>query len=357
MSTWQVENKWPCNECGSINIGRYTSCQQCGSAKDASEAAKESIDTTAVVTDPWLFKQAQEAAHWICEHCNGKQRDVHGNCVNCGGARLTEILKHGEERSAEAAKTARQQPNYTVDPKSGVIKEKTARKGLHTLIIPTIVTAAILMITGLYFLFRTQEFTAVTTETKWIHIGQYEERLTKNGEGWGAPGGAFNTKCERKYYGTEKCNPYQQSYSCNGRSCNCRNSCTSNGNGFSTCRTVCSTCYSTCYRTVYDTCYSQCPVYKDWCTYNYHQWVGRGSRTLTGDDPSTMEWPDLGRIDDTHRLVKTPAYIVHFVDQEDAENKFSYAPDTADNFSRFHKNQEWTCEKAIIGRFKPMRLK
>lgn len=193
----------------------------------------------------------------------------------------------------------------------------------------------------------------------WIHIGRYEERLTRSGEGWGTPFGAFNESCRSKYYGTERCNPYKcnphpESYQCNPRDCNCRTTCTSSKNGFSNCSETCSTCYSTCTRTVYDTCWHQCPVYKNWCTYNYYEWVARGERTLSGKSAKTMMWPDLGPENETHRLVKVPAYIVHFVD---GKNKFSYAPDTADDFARFEDGQVWLCEKRVIGMFKPLRRK
>lgn len=207
------------------------------------------------------------------------------------------------------------------------------------------------------------ELDAHVASVKWIHMSHYEERLTKHSEGWGVPFGGFNSSCSTRFYGTtncnpHSCNPHQVGYSCNAHQCNCttQTRCKNLKNGFSSCDNYrsCSTCYDRCTRTEYDTCYQQCPVYRDWCSYDFYDWVGRGDRTLSGASASTMEWADLGPNDETHRTQKTAAYIVHFTTGGDV---YDYAPDTAVDFQRFADGQTWTCEKRVVGFFKPIRLR
>lgn len=378
--TWIVENAWTCTSCGSTNKGRHTSCEKCGNAKESDEAANERIDPNAVVEDPALLRQAAEGAHWSCQYCAGKQRDIHGNCENCGGAKSdpSEVERpkmdppRGTVRDASGARSGdssggRRAPSRSERarrelPLRDVRREDEAPRALPwyrekrgALGILGVVAFIVLLV----WLFTPHELDATVASMKWIHIGRYEERIVKHEEGWGTPGGAFNVSCASKYYGTERCNsypcnPHPVSYKCNPRQCNCRTSCTNNGNGFSTCRESCSTCYSTCTKTEYSTCWKQCPVYKDWCSYDRYVWVGRGEKTLSGASAATMMWPDLGPIDGDHRLVKTPAYIVHFVD---GKEKYSYAPDTSEDFARFEDGQTWLCEKRIVGMFKPLRRK
>lgn len=209
----------------------------------------------------------------------------------------------------------------------------------------------------LVWLFTPRALEATVARTRWFHIVRAEERVVVHDEGWGSPVGAFNESCRSKYQGTEpcnprRCNPHPETYVCGSYSCNCRTSCSNKGNGFSSCTESCSTCSKTCTRTVYSTCHDRCPVYRRWCSYDIHRWLARGERSLSGDDPKTMAWPDLGPEDETHRLIRVPAYIVEFTAGPD---RYTYAPDTADDFTRFTSGQVWHCEKSIAGPFKPLR--
>lgn len=356
--TWTVENKWTCTSCGAVNLGRFTSCQKCGNPKEPDEEAKETIDPNAVVTDSSLLQQAHEGPHWTCPYCDGKQRDPAGNCTNCGGAKKAEatIETSGSPEAPRVRITATGGSRVSNIHVGGrrVDEPKHAPKRA----IAAIAASVVVFVGLLVWLFTPHELRARVASMKWIHMARYEERLVKHTEAWGTSSGAFNVSCSSRYYGTESCNPYQcnphsVSYSCNGHSCNCRTSCTSSKNGFSNCSESCSTCYSTCYRTEYSTCYHQCPVYRDWCAYDYYDWVGRGERTLSGASAATMAWPDLGPIDETHRLVKTPAYVVNFR-TADGET-YSAAPDTPAEFEQYADDQEWVCQKAVLGFFKPLR--
>lgn len=381
--TWTVENKWTCTSCGKENLGRFISCQSCGNPKEQHEQQAERIDPNAVVTDAARLAEATQASHWTCPYCDGKQRDPDGNCINCGGAKRAEPTQKTSGRLPELPPRPRPPPapaprgRYLPpkppptrraprrDPELERFEEELAAKRFadeqrrRFLLWVGGGVGVVAFIVLLVWLFTPHELDAKVTSMKWIHMARYEERIVKHDEGWGSPGGAFNVSCHSKYYGTENCNPYQcnphsVSYQCNPRSCNCRTTCTNSKNGYSNCSETCSTCYSTCSRTEYSTCYQQCPVYRQWCSYDYYAWVGRGERTLSGASAKTMTWPELGPIDETHRLVKTPAYIVNFADGKDT---YSYAPDTAGDFERFDDGQLWLCEKRVVGMFKPLRRK
>lgn len=406
-----VENKWTCTSCGSVNLGRYLSCQECGNAKDKKEAANETMggaDDAPVSGN--LLERAKAAPHWTCRYCEGQQRDKDGNCVLCGGAKViegvqerlretqrgdrsprSEIVHDTEEHFSVRLTTAPKEEvppkeiSYIPSPadsKARFIRKEEARQFFRSLPDPpsSILVSAeppgkfksnapiawlgvggTLLILFLIWIFVPREFTAKVVSMKWIHMAWYEERQTLHGQGWGSPVGAFNVSCEAKYYGTQRCNPYncnphQVSYSCNSYSCNCRTvrSCSNAGNGFSRCSESekCSTCYRTCYRQEYDTCWRTCPIYKQWCDYAYYEWVRRGERTLSGASPKTMMWPDIGPLDETHRQLQTPAYIVNFVE---GKGSYSYDPGTAEEFSRFEDGQTWICEKRLVGTFKPLR--
>src|SRR5262249_1425988 len=156
---------------------------------------------------------------------------------------------------------------------------------------------------------HTPKYTNVKVDTiYWQYTVNLRTREVHHDDGWGHPGTkgfynevAFNVNCQDKYYGTEdcnphKCNPHQVSYSCKCKSVkyNCRKSCQNEGNGYSGCTENCSErneC-STCYRTEYDTCYDECPVYRDWCSYDYAEWPVTQTLSTSGDD-HTVYWPNL----------------------------------------------------------------
>lgn len=184
------------------------------------------------------------------------------------------------------------------------------------------------------FLFTPHEMNARVVGMKWIHIARYEERTVHTSEGWGSPDGAFNVTCQNRYYGQRPCSPYSCNYHTESYSCG-------------------STKYpQRCSRTVHSTCWRSCPVYRDWCRYNHYVWEKRNEQTLAGESPHNLMWPDMGPADETHRTIKVPAYIVHFKHNED---RFSFDPETSERFMQFDTGQNWVCEKAIIGSFKPLR--
>lgn len=378
--TYFVENNWACSSCAGLNKGRDINCIYCGNAKEDHEKDSMPVGDPRrhEVKDPSLIDLATQAPHWTCEFCGGKQRDPDGNCVNCaaarspnvvitasGGSTVKNIVVEGVEFSKRKSKPKRSEfdskhhvhDESELQPAQGL---KDIRKEL--LIGALLLVAFVLIISGIYWAVKAHEVLGTVSSMKWIHMVRDEERMTYSGEGWSIPIGAFNTSCVTKQRGTHNCRPYQcnarqESYNCNPRQCNCttKTRCADQKNGFSKCTesTSCQTCYSRCTKTVYSTCYEQCPTMDQWCSYQYHKWISRGERTKDGTSADAMDWPLPGIIDETHRSIKVPAYIVHF----DVEGeKFSYSPSTAEDFARFETKQIWVCERRFIGMFKPLRL-
>lgn len=385
--TWVVENTWTCTSCMSPNKGRYTSCQACGSAKDAEEAAVEVVDPNAMVVDIPLLKQAAEGSHWTCEHCDGKQRAPNGNCTNCGGVKVGDwaepagsvkisppskeelenyVKKKIEADMAESMKALVEEEATT--KRSEALKKLRALPPFPTsllavsslrkpLPLKTIgIVAALSFILLIAWLFWPHEITATVTASRWFQTTRYEARSTLHGDGWGTPFGAFNVACVTRQHGTHNCNPYQcnahqESYSCRPHSCRCHNVCSNRGNGFSSCHESCSTCYDTCTRTAYSTCYHQCPTYDRWCSYDYYRWNSAGERTANGEGTADMYYPDLGAPNETHRSIYSGSYIVDF---QSGEEKFSYAPSSAVEYTKYLQHDRWKCTKAVVGLFKPV---
>lgn len=374
--TWVVANKWTCTSCGQVNDPKdtldNTHCSKCGSVQEADEAAAAVLDPTNVVTDPEHLKRAAEGPEWTCDYCGGRVRNVHGNCaVGCGAARNAEPTQKTSGRPPEPPRAPRTRAPTPPPQFGGTRYRKPAEtfaadfypdEPVPSFKRPSWVAPVVLgggalaLIVFLAWLFWPHETTAKVVGGKWMHTTRYQERVTLSGSGWDGdmPFGAFNTRCETRLKGHRdcnpyQCNPYQESYNCNSYSCNCRTSCTPAAQGkYSTCQERCSTCYRTCTRTAYRTCYKRCPVYDDWCDYNYHQWQPRGERTASGNLGEPLQWPSFTPIDETHRETRHPSYIVHFVDTDG--DKHSDDPDGS-SFVRYAVGQQCLCKKSIAGTF------
>lgn len=371
--TWQVENTWVCDSCQEKNLGRFTECQKCGSAKEKHEQDAEvpDPDHTVPVTDPELLRLATQGANWVCEFCAGQVRDEFGKCRNCAGPReepkpppdpAPEPVR-AERPRQEAPKQASQPTPQTGWPRrlplvEGKLPPWTAKVPWFWVIGGLVGVIALI---GLgFFLFATWEVLARVSSIHWHHKANLRQRTLMHGSGWGAPSGSFNQSCYRRFYGTEDCNPYKcrphsESYECNCHSetCNCHNVCSPNGNGFSTCHEVCSTCRrcSTCTRTVYDTCYEQCDVYRSWCSYDYYEWPI--IRTLATEGSEHNErWPELEAVGAEQRLERIARYEVKF---QRSKKEWTLKPSALSDFQRFRVGTGWRIKVNRVGSVTPLR--
>ncbi|MCP3097320.1 hypothetical protein LZ198_00380 [Myxococcus sp. K15C18031901] len=88
MSERQIEMFWRCSSCDHRNLGRHMVCQHCKSAKDGSERYEMPEDTAsaATVTDEALLRMALAGPNWRCAYCDSDQRALDGSCRNCGAS-------------------------------------------------------------------------------------------------------------------------------------------------------------------------------------------------------------------------------------------------------------------------------
>lgn len=346
--TWQVENTWNCPSCSALNRGRDLDCRHCGARKDARVEDRVSGPDAPEVTDPALLRKATAGPNWTCEYCGGQDRNLQGECDHCGGLKS----QPSAETSLPSARLVRD-----LDPPP-LWKRRLIGPIVGWQLAIILASLAVLgSIVWLFiWIFTPRVVHSHVSATSWEYTVNLRERAQfHEGGEWGRPGTkgfyddpAFNVSCDSRYYGTQDCDPYrcnprQVSYSCNctSYSCNCTSSCSSNRNGFSTCKQTCSTCTrcGTCYRTEYSTCYHQCPIYRDWCSYDYYDWPIKATQKTQGSDQS-CRWPEMSA-DDNQRLQKTEKYDVQFKDEEDV---FEYVPESLAAYKQFTVGEAWTLQ-------------
>jgi hypothetical protein len=250
-----------------------------------------------------------------------------------------------EEKEAPVVKTARKPMNFHVNN--------------NTLLAVFGSIAMALLIGGAVWLFAPHEHNATVSAVHWQYTMELQQRYTRHGSDWGSPPGAFNVSCERRQHGTEDCHPHdcnahQVGHDCHGHDCNCHESCEDEGNGYSSCSEDCDTCYDTCYTTEYDTCYNQCPVYDDWCDYDYYQWVHVDTDITSGNDHE-VHWGTRLVTDGspTQRILTTEEYTVNFVQGED---HWTYSANTLGNFNRFNVGVVWDVKTNYAGMIWPQHV-
>jgi len=352
---WYIENTWSCPSCGHKNQGRHMNCQNCGARREAGVEDEMPGDVEAAprVTDPEMLKQAQAGEHWECEFCGGQERDLFGECKNCGGDR--EEPEHNKPYKFDSS-TPPVEPYRESDLR--VIPTKRAENVLKkTSLIGVSIAGVLVALTWLLFwLLLPREVNATVNRVHWETSTVLRQRVTRSGEGWGYPGGAFDTSCHRRQRGTERCRPYkcnprEETYNCRPHKCNCSTTCTTQKNGYSKCRKSCSTCYDRCSRTVYETCYHQCPVYGNWCTYKYYEWPVIQRKRAQGEDHKVF-WPKLESSGPLQRVEHTQAYAVFF---RKKANTWGHKPRSLAEFKTFTPGDPWLIKVNRAGQVWPLK--
>lgn len=375
---WTVENKWRCTSCGSENLGRHMECQNCRNPKDTSEVDEAANPNAPKVTDPALLRLANQGANWVCEYCGGQVRDEFGKCVkNCGAPRAApapadtaEHAVHRAEETGHRRRAPRPRPPPTTVPGPGVplypslVGEKPLWARIPTWV--WLVLGGFALLGGLaklvHFLVTPWEERVTVASIAWEFKSDLHQKTLEHGEDWGHPYNAFNVSCDRRLKTHRDCNPYQcnpytESYECNCTSheCNCTTSCRDKKNGFSECRERCSTCRScsTCTRTAYRTCYERCPVYDDWCSYDYYDWPVVKSLTTNGI-AHDERWPALEASGQDQRLDKTARFDVNFAREQGEAKTWAYSPKDMLEFKLFDTGAKWHIEVNHMGSVTPL---
>lgn len=361
---WIVENTWNCSVCRKLNKGRDLNCRGCG--------CRKSLDTEDIIghadeaiTDRALLAQAN-AGMWVCGFCGCQERTLEGNCSHCGGGQ-----EHKDSSPRKKTSSTRLEPSVSGRPGDPSYWGTRRGKIMYAGWIVVGLLLGALLVKAIWWLVTPREVDARVVQTSWKHTENLRERETRSGEGWGRPGtkgfyneAAFNVSCHQRYYGEERChphdcNPRRVTYECRCTTydCNCRNECSDNKNGYSTCRRVCSSCKScdTCSRTEYDTCYDSCPVYKDWCSYSYHEWPVKETKESFGYTHD-VSWPGLlPNPQRSQRVQRVAQYQVLFRDS--AENStLTYEPTELAVFKQFFVDDTWKLEVGkVTGKVNPVK--
>ena len=376
MSERQIELVWKCTSCGHKSLGRYTVCQGCGNPKDGREEYEMPADPAAVasVTDPELLALAKGGENWRCAYCGSDQRRRDGACANCGAGRpdaekteapaivaqpvparrppraalglaalLVGLLLFGACVAGFAARRSRapydaavavsmpQPPEYTDVP------VRVAR-----------VSWEVAIVVERYELLAADGFDvppgAVDVRSAGPRVHHYDDVLDHFDTEYDlvtVPDGYdFQTYTERVACGQD----------CRSTPQTCRQQCTSNRNGFATCRDVCSGGGQSCTtrycsesrtrqvpRVRTERRPRQVPRYRKEPRYapsfTWRAWGWRQDRVLRADGANLdVKWPTDAEValrpdagaGEAERERRTERYTVVFVD--DAGTSYTYAP-------------------------------
>jgi ribosomal protein L32 len=363
--SWTVENSWTCASCGSATQkGRHTTCQACGATKGKDVVDRiPDPDSAPHVTDKDMLRDAAAGANWVCEYCGKQERNNRGDCTYCAAMRGddSEVIKRTQ--SAEGTLVSKIAEQVALDIDREIVKDLFTpvrwylRRSVQIKVAIAAAVIGFLVWLGL-FLFLPHEVNTAVTSTTWERTMQLQQRETRHKSSWDdqRPDSHFNDECRTKQRGTEDCNPHDcnahtESYNCNPHDCNCRNVCTDNGNGYSTCNQECSTCYDSCDKTVYDTCYDQCPVYDQWCEYDYYAWPTILEKTTSGSDHN-VRWPDMPTPKKLQRIKSKEKYKVVFSGEDDS---WDIAPGNVEEFKIYKQGARWKIKVNRAGKVEPLK--
>jgi len=400
--TWTIEMHWRCKHCQCVNPGmsgkerESLRCVTCGAEKSTEPWIMPDSPETAPALTGKLDAMARKGPNWRCAYCKAESRAGHPLCEHCGAPRDPAL--HGaaaaglaERERMKAQKLAPEKAPAPVPeppvtpvevreaPSAPPAPVRSARPSLddddflpmkpqRTWLVPCAVALFVVgVIALLAWIFADHDTTARVATMHWRRQATLMERHDKQGEGWrqSAPGDVYEwTACETRQSGTEDCHPHdcnchEVSEECNctggdSYDCNCRTTCSSNGNGSASCSESCDTCRtprscSTCSHTECDTCYDQCPVYAAWCRYRYHEWDAIETRETHGDGPGAV-WPELAAQGALQRVDREASYLVRYDDTRSDRQWRREEP--AERYEALHVGDVWTVRYDHAGGFR-----
>ena len=323
-----IEMTWTCSSCAHRNLGRHKTCATCGSPKDASESYEMPADpsTAASVTEAALVRMALDGPDWRCAYCGSDQRRADRGCARCGASAV---------EGAEVTETAR--PPADEDP-AWRGPDRAARAWHRSWWVRALLAAAALALVVLgarAWSRRPRDLDASVIARAWRHEVQVERWAVRAREGFveNRPPEVLDEVSlgprvhhheqvldgyDTQHYTERVLDGYtSEHYSAQvacGQDCtttapSCRERCSSNRNGFATCRTVCSGGGQSC-RTRYcsESRTRQVPRYRNEPrtrqvpryrseprfadAYRWHLWAWGPQRTLArGGTDEASHWP------------------------------------------------------------------
>lgn len=288
---------WRCSVCQTKVLGRHMVCLSCGHPKGSSEPYEMPADTASApsVTDPELLQKAKAGRNWNCAYCGSDQRRLDGSCVQCGAHPASPVMP----------KQRIPVPRETTDEALDVPESRFHR--------PTFIVGGVLVavVSLVLWINRTRTYDAEVEHVRWEQTITVERYRVFGHEGWRneIPPDAFEVRSlgDRVHhydrvpdgYDTEH---YTVDVAC-GEDCRpvperCSEICTSNDNGFATCREVCSgggqsctTRYCSEPRTRQVPRYRQEPRYAEFARYKRWEWGVDRTVTARGTSTTDLRWP------------------------------------------------------------------
>lgn len=371
MTSRQIEMTWKCSSCDHRNLGRFKVCQNCKNPKDGSEDWEMPEDTSkaATVTEASLLKMALAGPDWRCAYCGSDQRRTDKGCANCGADALD-----AEEPEEQPQRSQPPLPPITpASPLKGVLM-------VAGLVGACLASGAI----HRWNKNRPRDFEARVSDVSWrrsISVERYES-VAFEGFKETMPADAESVKSLGKrehhqeqvfdHYETERytvqvpdgyrSESYSARESC-GQTCtskpqSCREVCTSNKNGFASCRQSCSGGGQSCStkycnvtktrqvaktrtenRTRQVSKYRSEPRYAE--AFSWTHWEWRPNRTVNANGTDvTCRWPtsslkkDLKAGED-EREQRSESFTVQLQYGEEGAKSLTLHPQSEDEFALY----------------------
>lgn len=385
-----IEMLWRCTSCENKNLGRFKFCQSCKNPKDGSEEYEMPADPSqaASVTDEGLLRMATAGPDWRCAYCDSDQRRLDNGCANCGASAVEG--KEVPDAPSDAP------PDFSEFDENGAPKNTGRIVGLAFMCLAGFIG----LLVGLGAILswnanRPRDYKAKVTVAKWdrtIAVERYQF-VAREGFKETLPTDAVEVKSvgkkvhhhekvldgyDTEYYTVQvpdgyRTESYSERVSC-GQDCTdvprtCSEKCTSNKNGFATCRTSCSGGGQRC-RTKY--CderrtrqipktrseqrsrqvprYRSEPRYAEGFAYKHWEWLPARTVRDAGDS-APARWPEanLGKDlapGEKERETRTEHYKVTLTYDEskhwlefDPENETKFAPFVRASEHKLHKEK------------------
>lgn len=319
------EGRWDCTYCGTTGIlGRHTTCTNCGRSR-AKGTRFYLPENEGQVKDRELLALAQAGEDWICPYCDSSNRAGQTSCQHCGSPRQAGTPVQSKIRYAPGQEP-RQGDN--VGPAALAITPAPQRRSGWLRALPSwllLAVAAVTLMCGLagFVVFKTYEVELTVTEVSWFRAVPVEAYRTVTEGDWALPEGGRSLRSEEQihhydqvvdHYETktrEVCEEVQtgtESYTCGSRDL---------GNGFfedeqCTRPVYQSRCHDESYQ---DPVYRDVPVYQTWYTYEIEKWVLDRTETASGHNHQVY-WPEVSLADNERIGERSESYAVEFVDAE-----------------------------------------
>lgn len=378
-----IEMFWRCTSCENRNLGRFKFCQSCKNPKDGSEEYEmpEDPSKAASVTDAGLLRMATAGPDWRCAYCDSDQRRSDNGCANCGASAVEGKDIADSQDHAPAEESAFEENGAVRNTGKVALLALLCLFGFFGLII------------GLGKLLdwnakRPRDYKAKVNVVKWertIAVERYQ-LVARQGFKETLPSDALEvTSIGRQVHHHEKVldgydterytvqvpdgyrtESYTERVSC-GQDCesvprSCSERCTSNKNGFATCKTSCTGGGQRC-RTKYcderrtrqipktrtEGRTRQVPRYRSEPRYAegfaYKRWEWLPARTVRdGGDAPPARWPEanLGKglgPGEQEREKRTEHYKVT-LSYDDAKRFLDFEPETEAAFAPFARASE-----------------